>query len=242
MTPEGRLEILGIVPARGGSKGVARKNVHPLAGRPLIAWTISAALACPSLDRLVVSTEDAEIARVARQWGAETPFAQPADLAADDVPDLPVCRHALEWLRRNEGYRPDMVVWLRPTAPLRRTADIRDAVAKLAAGRADCLRSVSPVDHHPYWMKRRVDDRLVPFLEGKDEIAYPQRQRLPPLYRLNGAVDATWARTVEEHGFLFGGTMIAHVMDAARSLDIDSELDFRIAEILMERSGHDTTG
>lgn len=231
-------EILALIPARGGSQGVPRKNIRLLAGKPLIAWTIETALACAQIDRLVVSTDDAEIAEIARQYGAETPFMQPAELALSNVPDFPVGRYALTWLGQNLDYHPDMIAWLRPTAPLRRVQDIQAAVEILLQG-GDCVRSVSPVKDHPYWMKRIQDDRLVPFLEnGLDERQYPQRQMLPPVFMLNGVIDVTWSRNVLERGYLFGGDMRPYVIPAEISPDLDTELDFVIAETLMQRRLH----
>ena len=201
-------KILAIIPARGGSKGVPRKNIRQLAGKPLIGWTIETALGSPSIERVIVSTDDDEIARIARDFGAEIPFRQPSELALDHVPDFPVCAYALQWLDTHDAYRPDIVVWLRPTAPLRRVKDIEAVIEMLISTGADSVRSVSPVSHHPYWMKKLDGDRLTPFMEGGfDERYYPQRQTLPPVYYLNGVVDATLACNVTQKNFLFGGDM-----------------------------------
>ena len=226
---------IGLIPARGGSKGVLRKNIRQLAGKPLIAWTIEVALACPSSDRVIVSTDDQEIAQIARQYGAEMPFIRPAELAQDDTPDLPVYQHALSWLAEHEGYHPDIVVWLRPTAPLRTVQDVEAAIQLLIETNADCVRSVCLAEHHPYWMKRLDGDRLVPFVDGIDEGRYYRRQLLPPVYRLNGAVDVTWCRTLMEKGLLYTGDVRGYVMPAERSIDLDSELDFALAELLLQR-------
>jgi CMP-N-acetylneuraminic acid synthetase len=227
-------QILALIPARGGSKGVARKNIRELAGKPLIVWTIEMASACSTLDRVIVSTEDQEIAEIARQYGAEVPFIRPGELAQDDTPDLPVYQHALSWLAEHEGYRPDIVVWLRPTTPLRTVQDVEAAIQLLIETGADCVRSVSLAEHHPYWMKQLDGDRLVPFIDGVDESEYYRRQLLPPAYRLNGAVDVTWCRTAIEKGLLYGGDVRGYVMPAERSIDLDSELDFALAELLLQ--------
>jgi CMP-N,N'-diacetyllegionaminic acid synthase len=226
---------LGIIPARGGSKGVPRKNIRQLAGKPLIAWTIEVALACPSLERVIVSTDDQEIAEIARQYGAKVPFIRPAELAQDDTPDLPVYLHALSWLVEHKGYRPDIVVWLRPTTPLRMVKDIETVMELLVESKADCVRSVCLTEHHPYWMKRLDGDRLVPFVSGSDERRYYRRQLLPPVYRLNGMVDAVRCGTVNERESLFGGDMRGYVVPTERSIDLDSELDFTLAELLMQK-------
>ena len=222
--------VLAIIPARGGSKGVPRKNLRQLAGKPLIGWTIETALNCTSIDRVIVSTDDIEIARGARDFGAEIPFTQPKELALDNVPDFPVCYYALHWLETHESYTPDIVVWLRPTAPLRRIEDINAVINILISTGADSVRSVSPATHHPYWMKRLEGDILTPFMEGGfDERNYPQRQSLPSVYYLNGVVDATWAHNVTQKNFLFGGDMRGYVIEEF-SPDMDTELDFIITE------------
>jgi len=223
------------IPARGGSKTVPRKNIRLLAGKPLIAWTIETALACPSLERVIVSTDDPEIAGIARQYGAETPFLRPAALAQDDTPDLPVYRHAYEWLRDREDDPPDVVVWLRPTAPLRTVEDVEGVIRLLATSGADSVRSVCPAQHHPYWMKRLEGDRLLPFDATIDISNYYRRQLLPPAYRLNGAVDALRCRAAPAEGMLFGGDMRGYVMPEARSLDLDTEFDFAVLELLFEQ-------
>ena len=227
--------ILSIIPSRGSSKGVPRKNIRPLAGKPVIAWTIETAFACHSLDRIIVSTDDKEIAEIARQYGAEVPFIRSNELAQDDTPDLPVYQHALSWLAEHEGYRPDIVVWLRPTAPLRTVQDVEAAIHLLIDTGADGVRSVCPAEHHPYWMKKLNGDRLVPFMEGIDLTRYYQRQLLPPAYCLNGAVDVTWYTTVMDKGLLYSGDVRGYVMPVDRSIDLDSELDFAIAELLLQR-------
>lgn len=224
---------LALIPARGGSKGVPHKNIRLLAGKPLIAWSIETALTCPRLDRVIVSTDDLQIAEIARQWGAEVPFLRPSELARDDTPDLPVCKHALTWLAEHENYYPTIVVWLRPTAPLRTAADIESAISTLIDTGANCVRSVCLAEHHPYWMKRLDGTRLVPFANGIDEKEYYRRQLLPPVYRLNGAVDVTTYSTVVEQRLLFGGDVRGYVMPAERSIDLDSELDFALAELLL---------
>jgi CMP-N-acetylneuraminic acid synthetase len=147
------VRAVAIIPARGGSKGIPRKNLRELAGHPLLAWSVAAAEAAETVGRVIVSTDDPEIADVAREYGAETPFVRPAELAADDTRDLPVFQHALGWLAEHEGARPEVVVHLRPTSPLRRAADIDRAVRALAADpAADAVRSVCAPFQNPYKM------------------------------------------------------------------------------------------
>ena len=229
------LRCFALIPARGGSKTVPRKNIRLLFGKPLIAWTIETALMAPSLDRVIVSTDDPEIAEVARAHGAEVPFMRPAELADDAVPDLPVFEHAYGWFRDWENDLPDLMVWLRPTAPLRTVTDIEAVSKLLAESGADCVRSVCPVEHHPYWMQRLDGDRLLPFDEQIDISKYYRRQLLPPAYRLNGAVDALRCRTASQQGMLFSGDMRGYVMPVERSLDVDTELDFALLEVIFQQ-------
>lgn len=232
MTPK----HLAIIPARGGSKQVPHKNIRSLGGQPLIAWTIQTALGCSDL-RIVVSTDDPEIATIATRYGAQVPFIRPSELAQDDTPDLPVYRHALAWLASHEDYQPEVVIWLRPTAPLRTAQDIQNALQLLANSHADCVRSVCLAEHHPYWMKRLDGERLRPFIDGADEHTYYRRQLLPPVYRLNGAVDVIRCASLGERDSLFGGDMCGYIMPPERSIDLDSPLDFAVAELLLQRRG-----
>jgi CMP-N,N'-diacetyllegionaminic acid synthase len=228
-------EILAIIPARGGSKGVPRKNIRELAGKPLIAWTIETALSCDGLDRVIVTTEDENIAEIANQYGAEIPFLRPLDIAQDDTPDLPVYQHALSWLKEHEKYCPDIIVWLRPTAPLRIVEDIEGAIRLLTETKADCVRTVCVAEHHPYWMKQLNGNRLLPFLEGIRTEQYYRRQLLPLVYRLNGAVDVTWQETVMKKELLYSGDVRGYIMPTERSIDLDNEIDFSVAEVLIRR-------
>ena len=208
----------------------------------MLAWTLDAASASSLVDRVIVSTDDSEIADVAKACGADVPFVRPAALAQDDTPDLPVLLHAIQWLEENQNFSPDIVVWLRPTVPLRLPADIDSTIELLAASGADCVRSVCIVEHHPFWMKRVEDDgRLATLVPDHDERTYYNRQTLPPVYRLNGAVDAIWCTRLSEgadEGRLFWGwpDVRAFVMPVERSIDIDTELDFVTAEYIVKRS------
>jgi CMP-N,N'-diacetyllegionaminic acid synthase len=234
-------QILAIIPARGGSKGVPGKNIRPLGGMPLIGWSIRVALAVAAIDRVVVSTDDPSIAEIARQLGAEVPFLRPAEYAQDETTDLPVYQHCLGWLAERQGYCPDQVVWLRPTAPLRSVNDVEEGLRLLADSSADWVRSLCAVEHHPYWMFRLKDAVLEPFVQGIDIANYLRRQLLPPAYRLNGAVDVCWRRTIMDKGLLYQGEVRGFVMPPERSVDIDTELDFLIAEHLIQQGESDAS-
>jgi len=227
-------EILAIIPARGGSKGVPKKNIRQLGGKPLIAWTVTAALNTPCLNRVVVSTDDREIAAIAKEYGAEVPFLRPEKWAQDDTSDLPVYQHALQWLEENERYRPDIVVWLRPTSPLRTSDDIAGAVRLFVDTRPEWVRSVCEAEHHPYWMYRLDDLTMQPFVNGVNIAEYYRRQHLPPVYRINGSVDVTWADQIQDRGNLYHGFMKAYIMPSARSIDVDTELDFVLLESVLK--------
>jgi len=227
--------VLGLIPARGGSKALPRKNLAPLAGRPLIAHTIAAALEAAGLERVIVSTDDEEIARVARTHGAEAPFLRPAELAEDASPAVAVMRHAVQWLEENQGWRAGVVVYLQPTSPLRRAGHIDRAVELLWREEADSVVSVVEVPHSfsPVSVMRLEDGLLRPYL---GETGPLRRQDKPRLYARNGpAVLAVKRDTVMQGEGPFGQLVLPLVMDAAESVDIDSAFDLELAEWLISR-------
>jgi CMP-N-acetylneuraminic acid synthetase len=224
---------VAVIPARGGSKGIPRKNLAPLAGRPLIAYTIEAARQARSVDRVLVSTDDREIAEVAQREGAEAPFLRPADLAGDDVPGVDVALHALDWLAEHEGAEPEYVVFLQPTSPLRTAEDIDAAVDRLRGGDADAVVSVTPTAHHPYWAKRVLPDgRLADFLEAGEWQRRP-RQELPPACVLNGAIYAARRAFLVANRSYYGERTAAYVMPPERSLDVDTPWDLYLAGLVL---------
>lgn len=221
-------KILAVVPARGGSKGIPRKNLASVAGKPLIAWTIESAKAARGVDRLVVSTDDAEIAAVARALGAEIVL-RPAELAADDAPTLPALRHAFETL----GSDADAVLTLQPTSPLRRAAHIESALAAFNADpAADSLVSTIDVPHifHPRSvMKRDAHGYLVPYL---DSVQPYRRQDKEPVFARNGAAIYI-TRAARLADYVFGGRLIGFPMDAESSLDVDTPEDLARADAVL---------
>lgn len=209
------MEVLALIPARGGSKSIPRKNLLLLAGRPLIAYSIEQALAARRITRTIVSTEDEEIAETAKKYGAEVPFRRPAEFAGDLSPDIDVFRHALSWLAENEGYQPELVVHLRPTGPIRRVEVIDQAIDLLYSHpEADALRSVSWPVQSPYKMWRIVDNYLEPLLQidGLPDTHSMPRQILPEVYWQNGYVDVLRPRTVLEMGSMCGQTVLPLVI------------------------------
>ena len=218
--------VLAVIPARGGSKGVPRKNIRKVAGKPLIAWTIEKANKSQYIDRLVVSTDDQEIADIAAQWGGEVPFLRPDELAQDDTPGIAPVIHMLATIR--PAY--DLVVLLQPTSPLRTVEDIDGAIALLVKRDARACVSVVEPDKSPYWMYS-LDKfgHLMPLLGGD----YACRQDIPPVYALNGAVyvaDVCWL--LRKQVFVSDET-VAYIMPKERSIDIDSETDLAISTIIL---------
>ncbi|MBW5468696.1 acylneuraminate cytidylyltransferase family protein [Brevibacillus formosus] len=219
--------VLAIIPARGGSKGVPRKNIRHLAGKPLIAWTIEEAKKSKYIDRLVVSTEDEEIAEVAKSWGAEVPFVRPSELAQDDTPGIDPILHAIKVL-------PDFdyVILLQPTSPLRIAEDIDACLEQCVDKKASACVSVTLTDKSPYWMYNLIDENtLQPVIISEKPIL--RRQDAPDAYVLNGAVyvaDIPWLERT--NSFLHEET-IGYVMPKERSIDVDTMMDFLYLETLL---------
>jgi CMP-N-acetylneuraminic acid synthetase len=228
-------EVLALIPARGGSRGLPGKHLLPLAGKPLIVHTIEQARTSRRVTRVLVTTDDAAIAAAARAAGAEAPFLRPAELATDTAPIVPALQHALRWLEAEEGYRPAVVVYLQVTNPLRQPGDIDAAVEQLLATDADTVVSLCRVEReHPFYLRRMEGDRVSFFLPDMAPSAYVTRQALPPVYRVNGAIIAVWRRVLMEEGAFYGADTRGTVMPAERAVDIDSWVDFRLAELLLE--------
>lgn len=215
-----------MIPARGGSKGVPRKNVLPLAGKPLIAWTIEAALAAETVSRLVVSTDDDEISAAAGAAGAEV-VRRPADLATDTAPTEPALLHALDALAATEGYAPEAVALLQCTSPLRGPDIIDAGVGKLFETGCDAVMAVTPIQH--WYLAGTVDEGDV-FRPEYDYKGRPRSQEMPHKYRENGALYVTRTAALRRFGNRLGGDVRVVVMDALRSIDIDTAEDFRLAE------------
>jgi CMP-N,N'-diacetyllegionaminic acid synthase len=229
------VKVLGIITARGGSKGVPGKNLKLLAGKPLLAYTIDAARASRMLDRVILSTEDEAIAEAARALGCEVPFIRPAELSRDDTPHLPVIQHASAWMQNQGGYNPEAVMILQPTSPLRTADDITASIALLESSGADSVLSVSQVPAHSHPSRTlRLDD------EGFAELfatgapvrtRINRRQDLPEAWVMNGAIYA--CRTAVLSGpnpSLYGDRVVAYRMPVERSISIDDMEDWAAAE------------
>jgi YrbI family 3-deoxy-D-manno-octulosonate 8-phosphate phosphatase len=231
-------EVLAIIPARGGSKGIPRKNIRSFAGYPLIAYSIAAGLQAKTVTRVIASTDDPEIADVARQCGAETPFLRPAEFAQDNSTDLPLFQHALQWLDEHEGYKPDVVVQLRPTSPLRQRDCVDRAVNTLLAHPdADSVRGVVAAGQNPHkmWVLSGEDAPMKNLLSlpGLDEPYNAPRQVLPPIYWQTGHIDAIRRETILQKGSMSGERVYPLVIDARYTVDIDNLNDWARYEAMV---------
>lgn len=232
------MEVLAIIPARGGSKKVPGKNIRPLNGVPMLHYSIREARRSRHITRVIVSTDDEAIARVAREGGAEVPFLRPTELAGDRVTDLPVFQHAIRHLESTEGYRPEIIAHLRPTAPLRRAEHIDAGIDMLLNSDADSVRSVTAAGQHPHKMWRFEGTELRPFLPGlslADEPFNQPRQLLPPAFIQNGSVDIVRREVILDRNSMTGRKILGLLMDELDSINVDHEEDFLLAELLMRR-------
>lgn len=219
--------ILAIIPARGGSKGIPKKNIRNFAGKPLIAWTIQEAGKSKYLDRFILSSEDREIIRVAKTWGCEVPFVRPVELAGDDTPGIEPVIHAIN----NIGRHYDYVVLLQPTSPLRTAGDIDCCIQFCIRKNAPCCVSVSQASKNPYWMYTLTgQQKLSPVLKTKSSI--DRRQDLPAVYLPNGAVYVAQTSYLLEARTFITEETVAYIMPENRSWDIDTELDFLICALI----------
>ena len=237
-------EVLALIPARGGSKSIPRKNIVEFSGHPLIAYSIAAGLASENTNRVVVSTDDEQIAEIARNYGAEVPFLRPGEISQDDTPDLPVFQHALEWLETNEGYKPEIVVQLRPTSPLRSKVHVDQAIRRLLEHpEADSIRTICIPFQNPYKMWRiAANGFMQPLLTTDLSEAYNlPRQALPEVFWQTGYVDAAWTDTILEKNSMTGENILPLIIAEDEWIDIDSVDDWRRAERLLE-SGELTMG
>jgi len=240
------MEVLGVIVARGGSKGIPKKNIALCAGKPLIWYTIDAAKKSKHITRLIISTDDEAIAAIAREHGVEVPFMRPKELAEDGTPDLPVFQHALRKLEEKEGYFPDAVVHLRPTTPLKSADDIDKGVQLLIdTPEAHSVRSVCEPLHTPFKMYKldEGETMLKPLLTG----AYPgvfetyaepynmPRQILPKVWRHSGYVDIVRPTVILDMNSMSGSQILPLFFEEWRDIDIDYENDLKYAEIVIEQ-------
>ena len=230
-----KMEIVAIIPARGGSKGVLRKNIKLLNGNPLITYSIKAAQNSQYINKVVVSTDDKEIMETALQYNASVPYLRPFELSTDDASTVDVIIHMVKYLINVENYIPDYVCVLQCTSPLRTSADIDNSISLLLSRNVDGLVSVCESEINPYWTNIFDGERLKYFIEKGKTIT--KRQDLPKIYRNNGAIYLVKTEVLLSEKSLEPKNITGYIMPIDRSIDIDTELDFKIAELIMEESG-----
>jgi len=226
-------EIIGLITARGGSKGIQGKNIRVLAGKPLIAWTIDAAQKSKACSRLIVSTDSQDIKKIAQDWGAEVPFIRPEDLSGDTSKSISVVHHAINYLLSKGIKESDCILLLQPTSPLRTGNDIKNAIKISQSKHADAVVSVTDSPSHPYLAKKISSEGIINsfFNEKFDNI---RRQDLPPSYVTNGAIYLNKISSIlEENTFLPENKTYAYLMPPERSVDIDTPWDLYLAELIL---------
>ena len=240
MNKHTHVEVLALIPARGGSKGIPRKNIKQFCGKPLMAWTIEEAKKSRYITRIVISTDDEEIAGVAQQYGAEAPFMRPVEIAGDTTVDLPVFEHALTWFKNNEGYTPDIILHLRVNSPLRAVSDIDRGIELMMQNmHADSIRAVAKAPLHPLkTYALREGNILSPFVPeevfGITEPFNMPWQILPKAYTTGGYLSVIKPATILERHSMSGDLMIGFEVDPGNVIDIDTPMQFALAEILMQ--------
>lgn len=234
------MKILSIIPARGGSKSVPRKNIREIDGKPLICHSILSSIKSELITRTIVSSDDDDILAIAKKYNADVPFVRPSELAQDHITDYPVFNHCLKWLQDNENYIPDLIVHLRPTSPLRSVKDIDSCIKKLKLNdNADSLRSVCQVSQHPMKMWKISENRMKPFFKYKNlDFSEPfnmPRQKLPSAYVQNGCIDVIRYNTIMKYKSMSGKTIIPYIMNIEDTVNIDTELDWSNAVGLFKK-------
>jgi len=232
--------ILALIPARGGSKGIPNKNIRPLLGKPLIAYTINAAIGSKVFDRIIISTDSPEIKKVSLEYGAEVPFMRPKNLAQDNTPMIPVIQHALKFLKGKENIYPDIIVLLQPTSPLRKPEHIRLTLDKFLKSGADSVITVCETRQSPYSMLKFSKDKISYFTKdaftksGKER--YTRRQDLPKVYISSGAVYITRPDIITRENKILGQDTRAVIMKQEDSIDVDTLIDFKLAELILREA------
>ncbi len=227
-------KILGVITARGGSKGIPRKNIKNLCGKPLIAYTIEAAKKSKLLSKFVVSTEDVEIAEVSRKLGADVPFMRPAELAQDKSASIDVIKHAVNWLDEKLHEEYDYIMILQPTSPLRTAEDIDNCIKKIVETNADSVISMMKlVDFIPVKLKKIENDLILPLLQDEGKLA-SRRQDSQDVYKRNAAIFLTKKDLIMSDD-LFGSASRPYIMPPERSVDINEEIDFELAEFWLNK-------
>ena len=227
------MRCLGLIGARGGSKGIPRKNLVDLAGHPLIYYTFVEALKSKLLDRVVLTTDDPEIAELAKSLGVDVPFLRPPELASDTAALADAIQHALDWLKEHEGYAPDAILLLQPTSPLRQTKHIDEAIKLFQTENAGSVISLSPPQEHPWDMVYFEDEQMHFARDKYSELT--NRQTYREFFYINGAIYITSVELFAKHKNFWTGKIIPYYMNALDSIDVDSESDLVIADCLLRQ-------
>lgn len=226
------MTVIAVIPARGGSKGLPGKNIVDLCGKPLIAYTIEAALKSRYIDRVIVSTDSKKIAKISEALGAEVPFLRPAYLAGDTTHTPPVIEHAVRFIEK-QGCRVDLVVTLQPTSPLRKSEQIDKAVELMHRSHSDSVISVKAADYPPYWVVKIKRNKAIPFVDDGIDYFRKERQQLPKTYQINGAIYVTRRNALLKKKVIVPNNCGVIVMDEKTSLDVDTDADLeRIRKII----------
>lgn len=228
------LSVLGIIPARAGSKCIPQKNIKKLNGKPLIYYTIKSAQKSKYINRIIVSTEDSKIAKISEQLGVEV-IKRPKNLARDDSKSISVCKHIIDFLETHENYFPDLIVFLQPTSPFRTSKDIDMAYKKFIKLKRSSLVSLRPVTHLPYWIyilnKNHTLKNII-----KTPVHVHRRQEGNHFFEINGAIYINTRKNIFKNNSLIGKDVVGYIMPIIRSLDIDSILDFKLAELILKNN------
>ena len=234
-----KIEVLAIIPARGGSKGIKDKNITNLNGSSLISYSIKAALESKLVSRVICSTDSKIIAKEALKHGAEVPFSRPIEIAQDNSKDIDCFRHAIDWLSDNEGYEPKLIIQLRPTSPIRNVEMINQAIQIMIDNDSyDSLRAISEPDHTPYKMwTLNAKNKMKPLLELPDnkEPFNTNRQNLPDVYAQTGSIDITRPETIKQFESMTGNKIYPYIIDPRYFVDIDNIESLELASIRMKR-------
>ena len=227
------MRVLGLIAARGGSKGLPRKNIRLLCGKPLLEYTAESALSAHRLTRVILTTDDEEIAEVGRGCGLDVPFMRPAHLAADDTPTLPVVQHAVAWMEAHGEYF-DAICQLQPTNPLRHPEDIDACIESLERSGADAVMTILPMpaEYNPHWSYFRGQNGELYLCTG-EATPIPRRQELPPSFHREGSVYVTRRDVVMKENSLYGKRVIGHLVDADQTVNIDGPEDWKRAEEIL---------
>ncbi len=228
------MKILAVIPARGGSKGIPRKNITNLDGLALIGYTINAAIESECLTDVVVSTDDVEIADISKEMGAQVPFIRPENLASDMAQSAPVIEHALHFMESEKGVKYDAILMLQPTSPLRTSTHIKESVDLFLSQECDSVVSVVSVGgNHPFRMKRLMGDQLINYIDQGFWDMRP-RQVLPEAYIRNGAIYLISRNTLTDQHQLIGNKCLGYIMNDTESVNIDTQIDLKLAELLIK--------